>query len=87
MDLLVEDRVVVLLGKEYNGKDLYRKQLLTCLRLGQKPLGVLIHFGETVSIKVFPGFFQEGPPETLSCTPANSVHATEHSDAREGLCP
>jgi GxxExxY protein len=44
MDLLIEDTVVVELKSVEELKPVHHKQLLTYLRLTQKPLGLLINF-------------------------------------------
>ena len=46
IDLLVEDTVVVELKSVEKVKDVHKKQLLTYLRLSNKPLGLLINFNE-----------------------------------------
>ena len=46
LDLLVEDRVVVELKSVDRVQDIHKKQLLTYLRLAEKPLGLLINFNE-----------------------------------------
>jgi GxxExxY protein len=46
MDLLVENTVVVELKSVDNLQDVHKKQLLTYLRLADKPLGLLINFNE-----------------------------------------
>ena len=55
MDLLVEDKVIVAVKAVESVQDAHATPLLTCLRLAKKPLGLLINFNETVTIKVFPG--------------------------------
>ncbi len=44
LDLLVEDLVIVELKSVENIQPVHAKQLLTYLRLAQKPLGLLINF-------------------------------------------
>ena len=44
MDLLVEDTVIIELKSVEKVKDVHKKQLLTYLRLANKPLGLLINF-------------------------------------------
>lgn len=48
IDLLVEDTVIVELKSVEKVQDVHKKQLLTYLRLANKPLGLLINFNETV---------------------------------------
>ena len=44
LDLLVEDLVIIELKSVENVQPVHAKQLLTYLRLAQKPLGLLINF-------------------------------------------
>jgi len=46
IDLLVEDSIVVELKSVDQVKDIHKKQLLTYLKLTNKPLGLLINFNE-----------------------------------------
>ena len=46
IDLLVEDSLVVELKSVEQVKDIHKKQLLTYLKLTNKPLGLLINFNE-----------------------------------------
>ena len=46
-DLLVEDQVIVELKSVEKVARVHGKQLLTYLRLGKKPVGLLINFGAT----------------------------------------
>jgi GxxExxY protein len=46
LDLLVEDTIIAELKSVEKIQDLHKKQLLTYLRLTQKPLGLLINFNE-----------------------------------------
>jgi GxxExxY protein len=46
IDLLVEDKVIVELKSVEKIIPLHKKQLLTYLRLAEKPLGLLINFNE-----------------------------------------
>jgi GxxExxY protein len=55
MDLLVEDQVIVEVKAVESVQDALARPLLTYLRLAEKPLGMLLNFNETVTIKVFPG--------------------------------
>ena len=48
LDLLVEDTIVVELKSVAQIQDIYKKQLLTYLRLAKKPLGLLINFNEVL---------------------------------------
>ena len=48
LDLLVEDTIIVELKSVGKVQDVYKKQLLTYLRIAKKPLGLLINFNEVV---------------------------------------
>lgn len=48
LDLLVEDLVIVELKSVENVQPVHAKQLLTYLRLANKPLGLLINFNMTL---------------------------------------
>ena len=48
LDLLVEDKIIVELKSVENIQPVHKKQLLTYLRLAQKPLGLLINFNESL---------------------------------------
>jgi len=48
IDLLVEDTIIVELKSVEKIKNVHKKQLLTYLRLAQKPLGLLLNFNECV---------------------------------------
>ena len=48
LDLLVEDTIIVELKSVEKVQDVHKKQLLTYLRLANKPLGLLINFNETL---------------------------------------
>ena len=48
IDLLVEDQIIVELKSVEKVKDIHKKQLLTYLKLTDKPLGLLINFNETL---------------------------------------
>jgi len=48
LDLLVEDTVIVELKSVAKLEDIHKKQLLTYLRLANKPLGLLINFNEVL---------------------------------------
>ncbi len=48
LDLLVEDKVIVELKSVARIQPVHVKQLLTYLRLAEKPLGLLINFNETL---------------------------------------
>ena len=48
LDLLVEDQVIVELKSVEKIQPIHQKQLLTYLRLANKPLGLLINFNETL---------------------------------------
>ncbi len=48
LDLLVEDKVIVELKSVEDVKPVHKKQLLTYLRLANKPLGLLINFNESL---------------------------------------
>ncbi len=46
LDLLVEDTVIVELKSVEKVKEVHKKQLLTYLKIANKPLGLLINFNE-----------------------------------------
>jgi GxxExxY protein len=46
LDLLVDDKIIVELKSVDRVQDIHKKQLLTYLRLANKPLGLLINFNE-----------------------------------------
>jgi len=48
IDLLVEDTVIVELKSVEEVKPIHKKQLLTYLRLSNKPIGLLINFNEVM---------------------------------------
>lgn len=48
IDLLVEDRIIVELKSVEKVLPVHKKQLLTYLRLAEKPLGLLINFNEVL---------------------------------------
>lgn len=48
IDLLVEDNIIVELKSVEKVRDVHKKQLLTYLRLAQKPLGLLFNFNEVL---------------------------------------
>jgi len=48
IDLLVEDTIIVGLKSVEQVRDVHKKQLLTYLRLANKPLGLLINFNEAM---------------------------------------
>jgi GxxExxY protein len=48
IDILVNDTIVLELKSVENVKGVHKKQLLTYLRLTNKPLGLLINFNETL---------------------------------------
>jgi GxxExxY protein len=48
IDLLVDDKVIVELKSVEKVKNVHKKQLLTYLKLAQKPLGLLINFNEVM---------------------------------------
>jgi GxxExxY protein len=48
LDLLVEDTIIVELKSVEKVQDVHKKQLLTYLRLANKPLGLLINFNEAL---------------------------------------
>jgi len=50
LDLLVEGSVVVELKSVEKVQPIHKKQLLTYLRLANKPLGLLINFNETTLV-------------------------------------
>jgi len=48
LDLLIEDKIIVELKSLENIQPVHKKQLLTYLRLANKPLGLLINFNEAL---------------------------------------
>jgi len=48
IDLLVEDTIIVELKSVEQVRDVHKKQLLTYLKLANKPLGLLINFNEVL---------------------------------------
>ena len=48
LDLLVENTIIVELKSVEKIQDVHKKQLLTYLRLANKPLGLLMNFNETL---------------------------------------
>lgn len=48
IDLLVENSIIVELKSVEKVQNIHKKQLLTYLRLAQKPLGLLINFNEEI---------------------------------------
>ena len=48
LDLLVEDKIIVELKSVEKIQPVHKKQLLTYLRLANKPLGLLINFNESL---------------------------------------
>jgi len=48
MDLLIEDTIIVELKSVAKIQDVHKKQLLTYLRLANKPLGLLMNFNEVL---------------------------------------
>lgn len=48
MDILVEDIIIVELKSVVKIQDVHKKQLLTYLKLAQKPLGLLLNFNEAL---------------------------------------
>ena len=48
IDLLIEDQIIVELKSVEKIISLHKKQLLTYLRLADKPLGLLMNFNETI---------------------------------------
>jgi len=48
LDLLVEDNIIVELKSVEKIQPVHKKQLLTYLRLANKPLGLLINFNEVM---------------------------------------
>ena len=76
MDLLVEDTLVVELEITEKIQDSHRKQLLTYLRLANKPLGLLINFTESVEITAFPGFNPYLAQTDISSSESLNLHGT-----------
>ena len=48
MDILVENTIIVELKSVHIIQDVHKKQLLTYLKLAQKPLGLLLNFNEAL---------------------------------------
>ena len=48
IDILIEDTIIVELKSVELIKSVHKKQLLTYLKLAEKPLGLLINFNETL---------------------------------------
>ena len=48
LDLLVEDKIIVEIKSVESVQPVHKKQLLTYLRLANKPLGLLINFNESL---------------------------------------
>jgi GxxExxY protein len=48
IDLLVEDKIILELKSVEDVKPVHKKQLLTYLKLAEKPLGLLINFNEVL---------------------------------------
>ena len=48
LDLVVEEKLVLELKSVHRVEPVHKKQLLTYLRLANKPLGLLINFNETL---------------------------------------
>ena len=48
LDLLVKDKIIVELKSVESVQPVHKKQLLTYLRLANKPLGLLINFNESL---------------------------------------
>ena len=67
IDLLVEDIIIVELKSVEKVKKVHKKQLLTYLRLSNKPLGLLINFNETLLKEGISRIINDRtPPELLS---------------------
>ena len=64
IDLLVDDTIIVELKSVGQVQDVHKKQLLTYLRLAQKPLGLLINFNE-VMLKEGITRIINAPPEAV----------------------
>ena len=64
IDLLVDDTIIVELKSVGQIQDVHKKQLLTYLRLAQKPLGLLINFNE-VMLKEGITRIINAPPEAV----------------------
>ena len=48
LDILVEDQIIIELKSVEQVQPVHKKQLLTYLRLANKPLGLLINFNQTM---------------------------------------
>jgi GxxExxY protein len=64
LDLLVEDTVIVELKSVEAVQPVHKKQLLTYLRLANKPLGLLINFNQTL--------IRNGITRIINSTPGNT---------------
>jgi GxxExxY protein len=64
LDLLVEDTVIVELKSVEAVQPVQKKQLLTYLRLANKPLGLLINFNQTL--------IRNGITRIINSTPGNT---------------
>ncbi len=54
LDLLIEDAIIIELKSVEEIKPVHKKQLLTYLRLTQKPIGLLINFNENLLKNSYP---------------------------------
>jgi GxxExxY protein len=77
IDLLVENQVVIEIKSVENLHASHAKQLLTYLRLANKPLGLLINFGEPTLLK---GLKRLVNGHTVSAPFANSASLRELDD-------
>ena len=48
IDILAEDKIIIELKSVKKIEDIHRKQLLTYLKIAQKPLGLLLNFNEVL---------------------------------------
>lgn len=84
MDMLVENKIIVEVKAVESIQDAHATPLLTYLRLAKKPLGMLVNFDETVTIKVFPGVTMLKTSQRLSC-PHNPSSPTAEPRERKPL--
>ena len=74
IDLLVEDTVIIELKSVETVQPVHKKQLLTYLRLADKPLGLLINFNESL--------LKNGVTRIINLPKGNVSHRA-HKDHRE----
>jgi GxxExxY protein len=74
LDLLVEDKIVVELKSVEKIQPVHQKQLLTYVRLANKPLGLLINFNESL--------IKDGITRIIN-SPQNNISHRGHRDLGE----